>query len=262
MDESQNGSSLEKQNLEGQVMDSLGNPEAASEEGKEPEAQVEKDELPQGVKERLGRQEKRHQKELRAMQNQIQELHSRMANNPTNPPEDNSRSYSMEQHEAGSSEDMIHKAVAHALRHKELEEKRAKDQEKVAHVHKEYQEMQSDLDKASEKYEDFDDVVRSPDAPYSEAMRDAALLLPNRAEVLYRLGKDPENLKRISALHPLDQAREMVKLSHTLVNGEAKPSSAPRQLGSIKSTPMGTTHVTEKTSASDIRARMKAGNWK
>lgn len=261
MDETQNDSSLENGNLEGQVNDSLGMPESESGEAKEAEAHTEeKGDLPQGVKERLWRQERRHQKELRQVQEQLRHMHSKMGANHSESDNDQPLNpYTGQPFEAGSDEEKIHKAVAYALHHKDMEERKAKNAEKMAHVHQQYQEMEHDLDKASEKYDDFDEVVRAHDAPFTDTMRDTALLLPNRAEVLYKLGKNKPELKRIATLHEFDQARELVKLSHALINGEAKTSSTPRSLGNIKSTPVTNSHVTENTSVSDLRARMKAG---
>ena len=79
----------------------------------------------------------------------------------------------------------------------------------------------------------------------------------------YKLGKNPSELKRISQLHPIDQAKEMSKLSFALMGGTPKPemkSQAP--MGQVKSNPVASHAVTEKTSVSDIRSRMKSGGWK
>jgi hypothetical protein len=129
--------------------------------------------------------------------------------------------------------------------------------------------MHKHLDKMSDKYDDFDEVVKGEDAPFTTHMATAAMLLPrtgagSAGEVLYKLGKNPEELKRIANLHPLDQASEMVKLSHALISGgEQKGSSNPsRPLGNIKSNPVTNSRdVTDKTPVSELRRRMKTG-WK
>jgi hypothetical protein len=164
-----------------------------------------------------------------------------------------------------SEEDKIQKAVRFALGMKEHEERQAKEAERQAHVNKQYQRLLDEFDRASEKYEDFDDVVRGDDIPFTPHVRDALLLVENPAEVAYRLGKNRSELERISKLHPLDQAREVNKLSFSLMGGNSgKPSSSKAApLGTVRANPVhSSTAVTDKTPPSVIRARMKAGTWK
>jgi hypothetical protein len=162
--------------------------------------------------------------------------------------------------------DQINMAVAAALRAKDEHEaqqvQQREQKERHEHMQKQYQEMDQDFDKAAEKYDDFDDVVRHPTAPFTPAMRDYALTLPNRAEVLYKLGKNPDELARVSKLRPIDQAKEMYKLSVALMGGTSTPEVAPRPMGQIKGSPAASHAVNEKTSVSDIRSRMKNGGWK
>lgn len=224
-------------------------------------------ELPAGVKARLGRQEKRHQREMRDMHARIADLQSRAA------PEQSSMSenpYGSGDTPPANVDEQIHKAVSYALGHRDREEQKAKQAQQASHVQKQYQELNKHLDQSSDKYDDFDDVVRGEDTPFTSHMRDAALLLdmdhknPGSAgEVLYKLGKNPEELSRISKLHPLDQAREMVKLSKALISGGESKANAPRPLGQIKNTPVTNSHaVTEKTPIGNLRERMKQGNFK
>lgn len=262
MEELENLPGSDQDGQAAEIMESVGMPgsEGESSDIEEPE----KDEL--GVfKERLGRQEKRHKKELRALQQQIAALSERSGNNmqpqPESPPQ-NPYMAPQEAQPAGDDE-RIHRAVAMALHHRDLGERKAKEAENQAYVSKQYQALHEMLDKGSDKYEDFDDVVRAHDAPYTDAMKDTAVLLPNADEVLYKLGKDREQLKKISALHPIEQAKEMMKLSHALMGGQGQKSqSAPRPLGYVKSNPVTSSGaITDKTSVSELRKRMKAG-WK
>jgi hypothetical protein len=265
--ESAQPSSQEQENLAGQVMDSLGEPESAAEEVSQDDQGSEqavspKDELPTAFKERLGRQEKRHKKELRAMQEQMMQMQQRMGS-PDQMSSDPMSAPAMPGISPGSAEDQIHKAVSYALNHRDMMDRKAKEAEQVAHVQKQYQRLQDNLDKGSDKYEDFDDVVRAQDAPFTPAMRDAALLVENPADVLYKLGKNPDELKRIATLHPLDQAREVNKLSFALMGGENKASSAnSKPISPIKTNPVVTRAVNEKTSIGDLRQRMRSRDWK
>ncbi len=220
------------------------------------------DELPVGVKERLGRQEKRHKREISKLRTQLESMMQQqaMAAQQAQQPQ---QGYG----EPNSDVDaQIHKAVSLALAAQEEQKRKAKEQEQMHHVNQRYQSLNNDLDKASDKYEDFDDVVRAHDAPFTEAMRDAALFLENPAEVLYTIGKDKEELKRISKLPVVDQVREMIRLSHALMTGnhgkEAPKAASPRPIGQVKSYPVSHSGVNDKTPPSEIRRRMKAGEWK
>lgn len=74
---------------------------------------------------------------------------------------------------------------------------------------------------ASAKYEDFDEVVNDPDLAITPAMaltiREAG---KDGAEIAYHLGKNPAEARRIAALTPSAQARELGKIEASL----AKPA--------------------------------------
>lgn len=264
MEQSQMMSDQEKQGLAGDVMDSLGNPQEAESNPQEEESSEAKDELPKVAKERLGRQEKRHQKELRDLRSQIAELHNRFGSQPMSQQQQPANTYNPQPIEGEGIESHIHRAVNAALQAKDEQERKAKEMQSQAYVQEQYQGLQDHLDNASDKYDDFDEVVRNPKMPYTSTMRDTALLLPNAADVLYKIGKNQDELKRISDLHPFDQAKEMVKLSLALQQGgsDSKGANAPRQLGSIKSNPVNPSGpINENTPVGELRRKLKAG-WK
>lgn len=264
MEQSEMMSGQAKEALAGQVHESLGmNEQSAEVEGETPTEHNPMDDLPKAAKERLGRQDKRHAKELRALQSQISELHNRLGSQAMNSEQQPSNNYTPQpMSEGGNIEDHIHRAVNAALQAKDQREQAAKDAESQRHVQSKYQALNDHLDKASSKYEDFDEVVRSHDAPFTTTMRDTALLLPNSADVLYKLGKNTPELHRIAALHPIDQAKEMLGLSIALHGGtKDHGTSAPRQLGDVKSNPVNAGSVNENTSVGELRRKLKA-NWK
>jgi len=256
--ETQSSSNQEKENLAGEVMESLGMSEdsAASEEPKkESEA-----ELPAYAKERLGKQQKRHDRDMKSLHRKIAELESRLMSGSQ--PEQSDDSYGRSEM-APEMDDQIKKAVAYALRAKEDQEQQAKEAEKQAYVQKQYQALHEQLDNGGGNYDDFDDVVRADDAPFTHSMRDTALLLPNPHDVLYKLGKNRDELKRISQLHPLEQAREMVKLSIALMGGQNQKQAAStpsKPMGHVKSSPVPSQNVNDKTPVSELRRLMKTGN--
>lgn len=217
--------------------------------------------------------QKRLKSQKRAHEREIRELHARMADMQARMPQQSDNSQAQNPYAAqgqpGGVDEQIHKAVSFALNHREMEERKAKDAQNAAHVNKQYGQLQKHLDSMGDKYDDFHDVVLGDDAKFTPAMRDYSMTLPkagkgSAGEVLYQLGKNPDELERIGKLHPLDQAAEMMKLSHALISGgEQKGSQSPRPLGQIKTNPVHNSNaVTDKTPIGNIRQRMKSGNWK
>jgi hypothetical protein len=273
MDSDQDMSGNDTESLTGEVLDGLGEPKEAIEEAEEAQADSggshQQGDGNKGetlaVQKRIKQLKRAHEREMREMQARMAEMQSQLQPNQFN------QNQQMNPNEAmgnqGGVDDAIHKAVSFALQHRDMEERKAKDLQSQQHIAQKYQDLQKHLDQTADKYDDFDDVVRG-DAPFTPHMRDAALMLPKKGpgsagEVLYKLGKDPEALARISKLHPVEQASELVALSHALISGGDQKGSNNRPLGQIKSNPVvNSAGVNEKTPVSDIRARMKQGTFK
>lgn len=268
MEDNQDLSSQDQESLAGEVMQSLGEPgESGQQEVGDDDR--DRDELPRFAKEKIGKIKHAHKKEMRSLQRRLDELEMRSSSGspalqsqhqPMNP-------YTNQAIQPGSDEEKIHKAVTMAMRAKEDEERRAMEAQNAAYVNKHYESFNDHLDNASNKYDDFDEVVRSKDAPFTDSMRDMmsviAKAMPDHAtEVLYKLGKNKEELSRISKLHPLDQAAEVMTLSHALMGGMDKSQSVPKTMGQVKSNPVVSQHVNENTSVGELRRRMKEGGWK
>jgi hypothetical protein len=260
----EDGSMVEEQN-EGLGIDPISAEESGDTDARDVAA---KDEgYTDAVRKRIHQQAKKHHREMRVMQDQLSNLQVQLGQGrdfhqqPTNP----YNSPGQPNAPTSSEEERIQKAVRYALDAKDAESRKAKEAESQAHVQRQYQRLHDEFDKASDKYEDFDDVVRG-DAPFSPAMRDALLFVDNPAEVAYKLGKNRQELSRLSQLHPLDQAREINKLSFALMNGNGgKASSSPRSnpINPLRANPVNNSSaVTEKTPVSNIRTRMKQGTWK
>jgi len=226
---------------------------------------------PYSIKKRLGMQAKKHAREMRQLHERLEQMQSMLMQDSANPahsPQQNSYYHSPGQPDPMpmSEQERIQAAVQMALGAKEHQEKQLKEAERHAHVQKQYQRLNNEFDLAADKYDDFDDVVRADDVPFTPHVRDALLLIENPADVAYQLGKNKSELERISKLHPLDQAREVNKLSFSLMNGvgikpQASQKAAP--MGTIRANPAySSTAITDKTPPSAIRARMKAGTWK
>ena len=90
----------------------------------------------------------------------------------------------------------------------------------------------------SDKYEDFEDVVRSPNVKITEIMRDAILDIDDldmQAEVSYYLGQNPKEVLAWNRLSPLRQAKEIGKLEARLSAKPAskRPSAAPKPVSPV-----------------------------
>lgn len=266
--ESRNESHQDQEGLAGAVMEGLEGPkETLENENSHGSMGHDTTNDPLYVQKRLKQQKRAHEREMRDMQARIADLQAQvLVNQPSNDQATNPYAG-----QPGSIDESIHKAVSYALQQKELAERKAMEQQAKAHIANQYQGLQQHLDKMSDKYDDFDDVVRSPQGGFTPAMRDFSMTLPKEGagsagEVLYKLGKNPEELSRIAKLHPLDQAQEMMKLSHALISGGGEPKASQqssRPLGQIKNNPVIDSHVTtDKTPIGNIRQRMKSGTWK
>ena len=232
------------------------------------EESSENGELPLYAKERIGKLQKRHnqqQKELRRLKEELYSIQQRLApqNNDQMSYQQPINSYEGDDYNQPSQDELIRKAVASAFQHKDMLERQAKEQEQIAHIQKQYKNLEEQLDQASNKYEDFDDVIHSDEAIFTPHMVNASLLIPNAPDVLYKLGKNREEARRISQLHPLEQSREVVKLSMALLGNETSKQNQPyKAMGTIKSTPVSSKNgVSENTSISELRRLMKNG-WK
>lgn len=272
--EAQNLSSPEKDTLAGEVMESLGEPEHASDEIDQSHENagtansnidVDHAKALASAKKRLKAQSMNHARDVRELHARIADLEHRLAPQHHQSPETNPYNASVA---PGSVEEHIHKAVSFALNHRDMEERKAKEAQDAHHIQKKYRELANHLDNMGDKYDDFHEVVLGDDVQFTPAMRDYALTMPKTGpgsvgEVLYKLGKNPQELERISKLKPIDQAEEMARLSHALIKEGESKSASPRPLGQIKTNPVTNSHVvTEKTPVSSIRDMMKNGHWK
>ena len=106
-----------------------------------------------------------------------------------------------------------------------------------------YQELDDKMEKGRTKYTDFNELVLDEDLKISESMVEAILLSDTAEDVLYYLGKHPEEAADIAKLPPLKVAHELGKIEARLnaPPPRKKTTNAPEPI-----TPVKTTGVTEK----------------
>jgi hypothetical protein len=229
--------------LEMQIAES-NEPESSLETAPADPLEQREDELPEAFKARLGRQEKRHKKELRELQAQLeakyQHLERRMI-----PPSD----------EGEAVDDP--KAQLEALMEEALEKIAVKRQRVAtqAAYQNESEKLTTELEFYRDKHEDFEDVMQNFRGVNTAAIEEGAMLAPydNGAEIIYQLAKNPAEIKRISLLPPIAQKREIAKMSGQLIAQQRKTSKAPAPLDSPKGSSVPTGN--DKTSYSAIKQK-------
>lgn len=81
-------------------------------------------------------------------------------------------------------------------------------------------EFKQTLDEACERYDDFEEVVFDKRVPISQSIAEAAQYLPNAADALYSLAKNPAELKRISALGVRQQIKAVAAYAFSLAKSQ------------------------------------------
>ena len=81
------------------------------------------------------------------------------------------------------------------------------------------------VERAREKYEDFDDVAFAEDVPITNEMRNAILGSEHGADIQYYLGSHPDEAARITRMDAYAQVREIGKLEGKLTAKPPKKST-------------------------------------
>src|SRR3954469_3096329 len=153
MDEDENALAEEVSGDDEDVVDGGIGPGDAEEQGSSTDTQgiADQDE-PYSIKKRLGMQAKKHQREMRQMQEQMMRMQAQFGGDSATP---QYQDYTSNPYPSPgqpnppgmSDEEKIQKAVRFALGAKEHEEKQAKMAERQAHVHKQYQRLNDEFDR-------------------------------------------------------------------------------------------------------------------
>ncbi len=103
-----------------------------------------------------------------------------------------------------------------------------------------YQELDEKMEKGRIKYDDFNELVLNEDLKISESMVEAILLSDTAEDVLYYLGKHPEEAADIAKLSPLKVAHELGKIEARLSipppPPKKKTTNAPEPITPVKTT--------------------------
>lgn len=117
-------------------------------------------------------------------------------------------------------------------------------------------------EEARDKYPDFDQVVRNPRIPISDAMAATIYRSDIGPEIAYFLGSNPEEARRIAKIgDPFIQAKEIGKIEAKLVDNPPakKVSSAPPPIRPISSKSTATP-ITDTTNPKSVDS-MSTSEW-
>lgn len=216
--------------------------EDGSDEPKEPKTftQEEVDRIAQQAREK-GERKARRELEAKALEAQ------RPANGP--PP-------TREQYAAGEAGDKAYwdAAVDYAADQKSIQREQAKQQTQVVDAY------ETRADEARGRFADFDTVAYNEDLKVSDLMADTIRDSDLGPDLLYHLGKNPQESARIASLPALHQVKELAKLEVKLAANPPvkKVSSAPEP---IKPLP-GAAPATPKYGPDDPRSdKLPTDDW-
>jgi len=206
----------------------------------EGEAETPKENTPDSVKKRLGQQEKKHKREMRSMQDQLSQMQQYIMS---------------QQHNAGQTQgNAEHEAMQQPPQQQMVDPMRQLEMQRLE------EDFKQDLERASDKYEDFDDIVQDHRLPFTNSVREVLKILDNPGDVVYALGKNRDELYRIAGLSQHAQAKELHKLSKALTMKEkTAPKVQPKVMGQIKGNSSGTKSPSDKPTVSDFRKMLRNG---
>ena len=118
------------------------------------------------------------------------------------------------------------------------------------------------MKEAEAKHEDFADVVFSEDLAITPVMAEAMKTSEVGQDVVYHLGKNPSEAKRIAGLDPVAQVREIGKIEAQLTNKPARqPSRAPTPIEPVGGGKTGVGDPSVMSQAEYEARRKKEGAW-
>jgi hypothetical protein len=142
---------------------------------------------------------------------------------------------------------------------REIEESQAKRQREIQQRQQQEliaREWGSRVQKAQEKYSDYEAVALNPDLTIKQGSPVDMFILdsPHGVDVLYHLGKNPAELARINALNPLAQVRELTRI-------EIKLSSPPVRRITQAPAPVRTVAAQGTVSGDELESALKEDDF-
>ena len=243
------------ENNEGDEKDSIEEPEK---EYDEDEYGNTKERMSKGMKERLDRKEKQHQREIEQREIEINNLRSQLKNEgASREVQQAAKDFEYDPESSGDWQQQLASFVKQTVSSMSREEAETRQRHEDAQLQHEFE---SKFKTGMEKFSDFSDVVSALPFQISNPMTLATRAMADPAAFLYAAAKrQPAELERISKIRdPYAQMTEMGRLEERMRKN--KPTtSAPRPLGRTTedSTGRETKKKTEPT-IEDLIARADA----
>lgn len=202
----------------------------ASEDNDEDEYGNTKERMSQGMKDRLDRKERQHQREMESREQEIQQLRQQLAQQGASQQvQQAAKDFEYDPNEAGDWQQQLASFVKQTVKSmtQEQQEMETRQQESKAQA-----EFETKFREGMNKFDDFRDVISSLPFQISNPMTLATRAMDNPAAFLYAAAKrNPAELERISRIRdPYAQMTEMGKLEERMRRN--KPATkAPRPLG-------------------------------
>ena len=215
--------------------------EIVDQAAQEGEAETPKEKLPDSVKKRLGQQEKKHKRDMRDMQDQLSQMQQYIM--------------SQSQNNAGQTQGNAEQPAMQQPQQQQMQ-----DPMRQLEMQRLEEDFNKDLERASDKYDDFDDIVSDRQLPFTQSLSNVLRVLDNPGDVIYALGKNLDELYRIAGLSQHSQAKELHKLSKALTMKEkTAPKVQPKVMGQLKGNSSGTKSPNDKPTVSDFRKMLRNG---
>lgn len=141
--------------------------------------------------------------------------------------------------------------------------RRAREQVEQMRTQERVKEFTEAIPEARTRYADFDQVIAVAQRADVVSPDLSLMILESDAphDLAYHLGKNPEEARRLSAMHPVAAARELGRIEARLSSPKPKSTtSAPDPITPVRGTASGTRNP-DKMSPAEWRAAREAG-WK
>lgn len=180
---------------------------------------AQQNEMPGWVKKRLGRQQKKHDRERQDLQAQIGQLQQTI----TNPQVlqqvlNNTNQSAASQPNAvdNSTESIVRRVMQEAEEQKNLYSEQYQQQQTQVYQNAKSQSLDNDLDELYDKYDDLEDLMSGK---FTNPMIEAAKMVPHSARVLASIARSSGLAKKISQLHPYEMMHAMIEQSNKIASG-------------------------------------------
>lgn len=228
MDEIENAPELPEVEQQTEIQDEA-EPEKDSEpEKKEEPQETEAEKRARKERNRAIREKYRAEAETKHLRERLEALEAATQRRTEQPAELRPENFSTQaEYEQAFIDQRIEQKVAERL---EMERKQSRQRAEQTEIQRALQALEKKEAEAAEVYPDFDEVVPAIADYVTPAINIGLLKADNGPDIAYYFYKNPEELQRISRLHPIDAAFAIAKLDTKVQRPTTKASAAPKPI--------------------------------